>query len=143
MPTYKNNSTGKKFLVKNLIGNNQMVGPGESIETYRTYNLTDLDETSASPLFEPIISSDSVTSSGAEDPQEITVDSEAVKIEIINKSAIDLSVYYHTDETEPAICPANSIMNLTEFKGTVAVLVLGFSASVASGVTVVQWREMP
>ena len=69
MPTYKNNSNDITFQVKNLLGENEMVAPGESIETYRIYNKTNLDKTSDDPLFEPIISSDAVTSSGSADPQ--------------------------------------------------------------------------
>lgn len=142
MPTYRNDSISTYFLIENLYGIKQRIAPGESIETYRNHLSADLTKTSDNPVYNLLVASESVTSSGEGDDQEVEVESETVKIEIINKTEVDATVFLGSASNTPGIVvPESTFRTIENIDKKIDSLIIRFPASVSSGFTVQQFKE--
>ena len=102
MPTYTNNGSSAR-LIENLSGKTVSVGPGEEIETYKFYDLTDFDLDSDDPLFNPenIVTQVAHIGPAGEEDVPIAIGTKNVKIRAIVTATI--AVYLQSSANSPSI----------------------------------------
>ena len=140
MPKYKNSSaTHLQIIGKN--GNTETLAPGREIETYLYYTLPGLAQVSDLPRYNPLISSEEITSDGEADDQEIVISTITNRIEIINKTESDISVFWGAVTNTPAtVVPAGTLRIFSDIKGLVDKLIAKFPVAITGGFWVIQAR---
>lgn len=133
MPTYRND-TEVSYKVRDTDNKEQVVRPGDSIETYQLLTISGMIQTAAAPYFNPSEGVYDVTSTGPGDDKTITFDPTTDEIEIWNESAADITCFLQATANTPGLMIlANSIRNISGLKGLASKVVLQFSAAVTTG----------
>lgn len=141
MPKYRNDGS-QYHQIEDTNGNIVPVGPGETIETYRIYDLSSLTKLSDAPRWNPVLAVDALSSTGVGDDQSVNVAAGAEKIELINRSGVSVTVFLGTAANAPGITlPGWSRKSLAGFRGRVAQLALQFADAVDDGVVVTQYGD--
>jgi hypothetical protein len=133
MPTYRND-TESSFKVLDINDEEQIVQPGDSIQTYQILTLFGMTLTAAAPYFNPSEGIHDVTSTGPGDDKTITFDPTTDEIEIWNESSADITCFLQATANTPGLMIlANSIRNISGLKDLTSKVVLQFSVAVTTG----------
>lgn len=133
MPTYRNDSENT-YKILNISDEEQIVQPGQSVQTYRILTLSGLTKTAEAPYFNPSDGVHDVTSTGPGDDKTINLDSDTDEIEIWNESEADITCFLRAAANTPGLkILENSIRNISALKNQVNAVVLQFSVAVTSG----------
>lgn len=140
MPKYLNNSNSHMQIV-GTDGNISTLAPGRTIETYLHYDIADLTKISDSPIYNPLVSLDKIVSTGVGDDQEIEIAAGTNRIEIINKTESEASVFWGAVTNTPStVVPAGTMRIFSDIKGLADKLIVQFGAAVADNFYVIQTR---
>ena len=132
MPEYRNDGA-QGHMVINTAGSRVLVAPGESVETYRIYDLDGLTKTADTPRYNPMVANNMITAAGAEDI-EVAVGAETDNIAIINKDTSDVTVFWGSaDNTPGTVVPGETVRTFSEIKGLAAKLVVRTTGVIATG----------
>jgi hypothetical protein len=117
MPVYKNETTlvitekvenedGTKSIIK--------INPGESKTTEYVLLDAGLTEVSAAPYYNPLMRTQSITSTGVGDDQTVAINRETKRVIIHNSSAADVVAFLRATANTPGLpVPANTIREIS------------------------------
>ncbi|MDZ7831622.1 MAG: hypothetical protein U5L07_07705 [Desulfobacterales bacterium] len=127
--TYRNDSNGY-ISIESTDGRTIQLAPGESGQTYQYYDIDNLTKTSDAPRYNPVIAQASITASGTE----VSVDTAADTVVVINDSDAALSVYWGSRTNTPATpIPADSRWNFDDIRAVADKLIIDFDETVSDG----------
>jgi len=117
MPVYKNetllviterveNEDGSQSTIK--------INPGESKTTEFVLLDSGLTEVSAAPYYNPLMRTQSITSTGVGNDQTVTINRETKRIVIYNSSAVDVVAFLRALANTPGLpVPANTVREIS------------------------------
>jgi len=133
MPTYRNDSEST-YKVLNSVGTEQVVPPGNSVQTFQLLSIFGLTKTAEAPYFNPSDGVHEISSTGSGDDKTIVLNSATNEIEIWNESEATITCFLRTTTNTPGLkILAKSIRNISGLSKRVDQIILQFSTAVSSG----------
>lgn len=129
MPTYRNDSENS-YKVLNSNDVEQVIQPGESVQTYQILIISGLTKTAETPYFNPSEGVHVLSSTGPGDDKTVNLDASTKEIELWNGSAADITVFLRATANTPGLMIlAGSVRNISGLGNMVDDVILQFSAA--------------
>ena len=132
MPVYKNETANViTEKVENTEGANKIFkfNPGDQKRTEFVLLDSNLTEVSAAPYFNPLMKTQSITSTGIGDDQTVAINRETKKILIVNASTVDITAFLRATANTPGLPVPASTQRSVSIGCNVNQLVLQFAAA--------------
>lgn len=114
MPTYRNDGQGN-VVIENLSGGPKTLKPGETGQSYKVYDLAGLTKTNDEPYYNPVVSTDNVTFTGAESKTVAINAAKTRKVLVFNFLGCKVTAYLESSANTPALHPPLEFNDVLEF----------------------------